>query len=131
MAVLKHEHLIVRAEILKPPKLNDLEFMNNWFRDVIKAIDMKILFGPYTLYHDIPGNRGFTGFAIIETSHVALHIWDEDSPALFELDVYTCSELKVETVLEKMKIFEPKKIEYFFLDRTDQLSQKQYKCINY
>ena len=25
----------------------------------------------------MPGNRGITAVAIIETSHIAMHIWDE------------------------------------------------------
>ena len=39
----------------------------------------------------MPGNRGVTAFAIIETSHIAMHIWDEPNPALVQLDVYTCA----------------------------------------
>ena len=33
------------------------------------------------------GNKGLTAFAIIETSHIAMHIWDEPV-ALLQLDVY-------------------------------------------
>ena len=30
----------------------------------------------------MPGNRGITAVAIIETSHITMHIWDEPNPAL-------------------------------------------------
>ena len=26
------------------------------------------------------GNRGITGIAVIETSHIAIHVWDEFNP---------------------------------------------------
>jgi S-adenosylmethionine/arginine decarboxylase-like enzyme len=85
--------------------------------DLIQTIGMKILHGPVSVYCDRTGNRGITAFAIIETSHIALHIWDEQNPALLQLDVYTCSSLSVETVIESMSIFRPMKIHYKFLDR--------------
>jgi hypothetical protein len=31
------------------------------------------MMGPYVKYSDMPGNRGITGGAIIETSHVVMH----------------------------------------------------------
>ena len=38
---LKHKHLLVRAEVLDPPK--DLKMMRKWTKNLIKDIDMKIL----------------------------------------------------------------------------------------
>ena len=38
---------------------------------------MKLLAGPYTTYVNEEGNKGMTFVAIIETNHIALHIWDE------------------------------------------------------
>ena len=56
---------------------------------LIKDIDMKILGGPYLKYCDNIGNRGLTAVTIIETSHIAMHVWDEDNPSLVQLDVYS------------------------------------------
>lgn len=78
---------------------------------------MKILMGPYAKYLDVAGNRGLTVAAIIETSHIVMHSWDEGSPAIIELDVYSCGPLVPEMVFEKFAIFDPVKIEYKFLDR--------------
>jgi S-adenosylmethionine/arginine decarboxylase-like enzyme len=47
---------------------------------------MKILIGPIAKYLDVPGNRGLTVAAIIETSHIVMHCWDECSPGLMQLD---------------------------------------------
>jgi S-adenosylmethionine/arginine decarboxylase-like enzyme len=49
---------------------------------------MKVFMGPYVKYCNMPGNRGITAIAIIETSHIAMHIWDEPKPALMQMDVY-------------------------------------------
>ena len=43
---------------------------------------MKLLAGPYTTYVNEKGKKRMTSVAIIETSHIALHIWDETNPGL-------------------------------------------------
>lgn len=115
--MLHHQHLIVRAEIANPPQEKDLPFMTEWFKELIEDINMKILMGPHVVYSNMVGNRGFTGVAVIETSHVAMHVWDEDKPGMMQLDVYTCSSLDIQTVMNKLVCFKPVKIEYKFLDR--------------
>ena len=127
--MLKHQHLIVRSEILTPPTENDLEEMNFWFKDLIQSIGMKILSGPHTVYCNMVGNRGYTGVCAIETSHIALHIWDEASPATIQLDVYTCSDLQVSVVFDKMKRFNPVSIDYTFLDRDNEIKIIEKKLI--
>jgi len=115
--MLQHKHLLVRAEIESPPKKTDLVLMEEWFRNLVEEIDMKLLAGPYVRYVDIEGNAGFTGVCIIETSHIAMHVWDEFSPGIMQLDVYTCGSLDITTVFENLHIFSPIKIEYKFIDR--------------
>ena len=58
---------------------------------------------------------------IIETSHIALHSWDEEDPGLLQLDVYTCSSLNVADVLDMLDDFEPVEIDYYFIDRETEL----------
>jgi hypothetical protein len=83
---------------------------------------MKVLMGPYVIYHDVPGNRGITGAAIIETSHIVMHVWDEPSPALMQFDVYSCGEFDAEQICRLIqKDFDVVKIEYKFLDRENEL----------
>lgn len=113
--------MIIRAEIANPPFEKDLNDMNLWFKDLIESINMKILSGPHIVYCNMPGNRGFTGVCCIETSHIAMHIWDEDDPSIIQLDVYTCSTLEIETVFKKMKRFNPKMIDYTYIDRDNKL----------
>ena len=118
--VLVHKHLIIRAESINPP--TNPEFLTEWMNDFIKYINMKVLMGPYVVYHDVPGNRGITGAAIIETSHIAMHVWDEPSPALMQFDVYSCGEFDAEQICRLIqKDFDVVKIEYKFLDRENEL----------
>ena len=122
--MLKHEHLVLRAEILNPPGKKDCEQMNEWFRKLISDINMKVLMGPFMVYSDVKGNRGFTGVAIIETSHIALHCWDEDNPAVLQLDIYTCSKLPLEKAISALNVFEPVAISYQILDRETEIRIK-------
>ena len=116
MNLLVHKHLLVRAEV-KAPIVNKNKAIK-FLRTLIKAINMKAMYGPTASYCKMKGNRGVTAFAIIETSHIAMHIWDEVNPALVQLDVYSCAELDPNKVIEIIKQeLDTVKIEYKFLDR--------------
>ena len=113
--ILEHKHIIIRAEVSEPiTKRNKaIRFLNR----IIKAIGMKAMYGPTATYCKMPGNRGVTAFAIIETSHIALHIWDEVNPGLVQLDVYSCSDFDPEKVLDILQELKPTKVEHKYLDR--------------
>jgi S-adenosylmethionine/arginine decarboxylase-like enzyme len=116
--LLQHKHVLIRAEINKPPGRNDIDKTEAWFRDlIVNRLNMKILHGPVAKYVSVEGNAGMTGVAIIETSHVACHWWDEVSPAIMQLDVYTCGEMDPTWVFDAIKCFDPVVIEFKFLDR--------------
>jgi S-adenosylmethionine/arginine decarboxylase-like enzyme len=120
--VLVHKHLIIRAEAKNPPV--DETILTEWFKKFIEEIGMKVMMGPYVKYSHMIGNRGITGAAIIETSHIVMHVWDEPDPALLQFDVYSCGEFNPETICEKIKKdFNTTKIEYKFLDRENNLSE--------
>ncbi len=118
--VLEHKHLIVRAELSNPPKCSTSIAL--WMRDLVDAIGMKILMGPYSVYSDMVGNRGLTAVTIIETSHIALHVWDECEPAMAQLDVYTCSALNIQDVFDAIQAWNPTRVEYKYIDRENELT---------
>jgi len=120
---LVHQHIIIRAEVAKP--LTDIEVTRVWMTELIEKINMKRLAGPLVEYCNKPGNKGITSVVIIETSHCALHVWDECSPGLVQFDVYTCSTLPIDKVLEHLQIMEPIKVEYKVLDREHELQLLQ------
>ena len=111
-----HKHLIIRAEANRVP--TDEEQLTEWLKDFIETINMKILMGPYVKYCKMEGNRGITGIAVIETSHIAIHVWDEPNPALMQIDVYSCAEFDVDEIAEKIKQdFDVVKLDYKYLNR--------------
>ena len=125
--VLEHKHLIVRAELNEPPySPNEIK---NWMKYLVDKIGMNILMGPYAVYSDMEGNAGLTAVTIIETSHIALHVWDEATPALMQLDVYTCSALDINDVFEAIKVWDPTKIEYKYIDREHGLTLIETKVL--
>lgn len=99
----------------KPPR--DEEKIKTWIKELIEAIGMVLVAGPVAHYVHELGNKGLTATACIATSHIAIHVWDEPYPAMCDLDVYSCSELRIEDVLKKIKEFEPTKIQWKLLDR--------------
>ena len=111
-----HKHLIIRAEANRVP--TDEKQLTEWLKDFIDYIDMKILMGPYVKYCNVEGNRGITGIAVIETSHIAIHVWDEPNPALMQIDVYSCAEFDVDEIANKIKSdFDVVKLDYKYLNR--------------
>lgn len=96
-----HNQLLINGYSDTPP--TDEAFIKHWMEDLVKQIDMKIIQGPYTAYVTKEGNRGLTAIVMIETSHIALHVWDEDNPGMIQFDLYTCSTLPVNDVIENLK----------------------------
>ena len=111
-----HKPLIIRAEANKVP--TDEEILIHWLKEFIDFIGMKILMGPYVKYCKMEVNRGITGIAVIETSHIAIHIWDEPVPALIQMDVYSCADFDPYKIANKIKEdFDVVKIDYKYLNR--------------
>ena len=115
MKILEHKHLIIRAEVSNPP--TDEAWLHNWLNTLVEKIGMKVCRGPITAYVDMPGNEGLTGVVVIETSHIAIHVWDAVDPALVQLDVYTCSTLDKDIIFAELEQWDPVKVEYKYLDR--------------
>lgn len=81
-----------------------------------------LLKNPQGYYCNTLGNQGATGTGILETSHCALHTWDESNPAKFDLDLYSCSEFDVQKVLTLCQCFDIVGGTYIVLDRADKLT---------
>ena len=114
--MIYHKHLLVNAKVNNAVKseAQGIEFLS----DLVEKIDMKIIKGPFASYVNKEGNRGLTGIVMIETSHIAFHIWDEVRPGLIQFDLYTCGELNLDKVLGIFKeTFEVASLEYVLFDR--------------
>lgn len=120
-----HNHLLLNGWTLDAPK--DEQFVIDWMRNLVEKIDMKVIQGPYASYVTAKGNRGLTAVVMIETSHIAMHIWDEEVPSRIQFDLYTCGELPVKKILDDMEenlgLFS---YTHLVLERTDGFSIEDY-----
>ena len=110
-----HKHLIIRAEVNSP--ITSEKEIKKWLRNVVKKIDMKIIKGPYAAYVSKEGNRRITAVVMIETSHIAIHVWDEERPALVQCDVYSCAEFSTNDVLAEFVSMEVVKLDKILINR--------------
>jgi S-adenosylmethionine/arginine decarboxylase-like enzyme len=99
--MLFHKHLLINAKVNNP--IQDEQEAIDFLTDLVNRIDMKIIKGPFSSYVDKPGNRGLTAIVMIETSHIAFHIWDEVEPGLLQFDLYTCGALNLDEVLNTLR----------------------------
>lgn len=128
--MIYHKHLLVNAKVKNPMQSEQegIDFLNN----LVKQIDMKVIKGPFASYVDKDGNKGLTAIVMIETSHIAFHIWDEVDPGLVQFDLYTCGKLDLEKVLKIFKdSFNIDSLEFVLFDRENgfvqEASGKDYK----
>jgi hypothetical protein len=114
--MLVHEHLIVRAQIQHPPK-SPSEALS-FIKALLDRLGLVFLCPPIAAYCEDKGNRGVTALAAVNASHVALHTWDESTPAILQLDVYSCKHVDPLAVLEVMKPMVIVSAEYKLFDRS-------------
>jgi S-adenosylmethionine/arginine decarboxylase-like enzyme len=116
--VALHNHLLLNGSATRPPK--DEALTIEWMRELVESIDMKIIQGPFASYVTKEGNRGLTAVVMIETSHIALHVWDETDPAFIQFDLYTCSTLPIKKVIDNLvQVFGLTNYRYKVLERSE------------
>ena len=98
MFVPNHLHLLVKGYIKTPPKTEKV--LNIWFTQLVQNVGMKVVAGPTSVYVNEPGNEGITGTVTLATSHASIHIWDNINPAMFQFDLYSCSNFTPRQVLD-------------------------------
>lgn len=143
MKEIKHLHLIVRAEIVKPPEHSpeSEKMLNDEVRKLIEAIGMKVVLEPRAIWVGAEGNEGYTGQAGLETSHLTYHIWNKpdknimtfsDIVGLLQLDIYTCGCLGDEQldIIRNwvIDIFAPLKYSYMLLNRDKKLKVVEHEA---
>jgi S-adenosylmethionine/arginine decarboxylase-like enzyme len=119
---IKHLQQIIIGQVTNPP--TDVDVVKQFMRDLVEAIGMKRLIEPQAVYVEAVGNKGMTSCVLIETSHIAWHVWDEQTPGLLQFDLYTCGNLNPDQVLSIVKDFfglTTYSIKVF--DRADQLNE--------
>lgn len=82
-----------------------MEETEAWVYQLVDKIGMKVAIDPRAAYVEKEGNRGMTAVVGIETSHIAMHVWDETDPSFVQFDLYTCSTLDIDVVIEELEKF--------------------------
>ena len=98
MFVPNHLHLLVKGYMKTPPKTE--KTLNIWFTQLVQNVGMKVVAGPTSVYVNEPGNEGITGTVTLATSHASIHVWDAEKPAMFQFDIYSCSNFTPRQVLD-------------------------------
>ena len=98
-----HKHLLINGRTNTPP--TSRLRTKAWLRELVLDIGMKRIGGPFVRYVRAEGNRGLTAVVMIETSHIALHVWEEGDKPYFRFDLYTCGPLHHKTVLGSVRKF--------------------------
>lgn len=90
-------HLTVDSILKKMPSEGEI-------RDVLlnmpSKIDMNILQGP-VIIKGAQHNPGWTGFVIIDMSHIAIHTFDDSKK--ISIDIFSCKIFDTEKALEYLK----------------------------
>ncbi len=95
-----HLHILVKGYMSSPPRREIL--LNEFFKSLVRKVGMKVVAGPTSVYVDEPGNEGLTGTVTLATSHASIHIWDKEKPAMFQFDLYSCSEFTPNQIFEEI-----------------------------
>ncbi len=124
--MIYHKHLLVNAKVSKPMREEQeaIDFLTN----LVNRIDMKIIKGPFAKFidNDAEGNSGLTAIVMIETSHIAFHIWDQVEPGLLQFDLYTCGKLDLAEVMKALReAFDIVSLKYVLYDRENGFEVEQ------
>ena len=90
-------HLMVDGIYTRPVGRDTVERI---LRELPGLIDMSILLGPYVV-EGVPGNPGWTGFVVIDKSHISVHTFTETSTV--SIDVYSCKPFDAEKAVAYLK----------------------------
>ena len=94
MFIPNHLHLLVKGYVKNPPRSE--EILNNWFKELVDKVRMKVVAGPTSVYVNEPGQ----------------------DPAMFQFDIYSCSEFSPEEVLGHInEHFDLQEAYWSFIDR--------------
>lgn len=116
MFVPNHLHLLVKGYMSNPTK--EEAHLSEFFKKLVEKVRMVVVAGPTCVYVDELGNEGITGTVTLATSHASIHIWDAERPAMFQFDLYSCSEFTAEEVLDELNNwFELESANWIMLDR--------------
>ncbi len=112
-----HLHILVKGTCNNPP--NEVDKLNDWFTSLVSRVRMVVIAGPTSVYVSEEGNEGLTGTVTLATSHASIHIWDKNTPPMFQFDLYSCSCFDSKEIIEHLNEFDLISAEWMMIDRND------------
>jgi len=106
----KRYHLILDAVGVENKYLTDKEFLKKFLKEIVKLVNMNILYGPIAV-EGVPENPGLSTFCIIDFSHISIHTFTETKEIY--VDVFSCMPFdysKIEKYLIKKFNLQPEQI---------------------
>lgn len=119
--MLEHKHFIAVGRSYR--LFRDINTIENWVLRLIDALDMNVLYGPFTMYCDLDGNKGLTSVTLLTTSHIIIHVFEDQEDSEVQLDVYSCSKVDLDVIMSFLSELDIIEVSYKFLDRTSELTE--------
>lgn len=121
------EHLTIDGYGGSKEKLNDKELVLDCLNDLPEKLDMHKLSEPEIYFakgNDIKDPGGWSGFVVIEESHISIHTFPEKG--FISADVYTCKNgMNNDFILNYFKEkFDLQDVEYNFIKRGTRYGNK-------
>lgn len=121
MKRIRHDMVVIRAEVRTVPNAIHQNLIKAWLRELIVNQGMEIIDGPRAAWVGDEQLVGFSLSSLIKTSHCAVHIWNEPDPKVVEFDFYTCGTLDLPKIFMALEPFEPSKIKWWVYNRDDDM----------
>ncbi len=116
------EHLVFDAYGCNPEKLNNMELCYDVLNTLVKMAEMRPMTPPFVIKSEgnlVLGGKdpgGFTGFVIIEESHISIHTFAKRG--FVTIDLYSCKEFPSDGIIEYLKkTFEAKDADVLKMER--------------
>jgi len=131
---IQHHHLLIRCETELKISKNDRSRLETIIDTITNKIKMKKLGGLAFYVDGSKEKSGVTAVNVIETSHIACHIWSfpeknilhhPKSNNLIQLDIYTCGKLHNYDIINSLELLtelKPTHVDITLLNRKYSLS---------
>ena len=121
---LNHKHLILKGIMTFQLTVNEVK---NVIQSLVEKLGMKYVetmpTNPMVAYEPNE-NCGVTGIAIITTSHIVIHTWDDTK--YFQADIYSCKDFDEKVVVELIKSYGLTSKHQRLLDRNGEIKDLKY-----
>ena len=113
---MEHKQLIIRSKVEEPPK--DEQAAVVWVCELVDIVK-----GDLLEVRSTTTDQGYSVFAMMEMSHISLHVWDSD-PSLVQLDVYICDKMAPTDIFDHFEKLGVLTKSFMYIDRENTLQQR-------